>query len=161
MWLARPAGVRARGAVLADAATGQVLWGREVNTRRPMASVTKVMTALLVLQSGDLGREIRVPKAAVSYAWKNGGETAALRPRDVLTAHELLEALLLPRARTRRTPSPNAYGPGLRRLHRADERHRGRMGMRHTHFTYPTAFPTPPRPRPTPRRLTCSRSASR
>src|SRR5450631_1260678 len=56
-----PSGVKAKGAVLADAATGQVLWSRDVNTQRPMASVTKVMTALLVLKSGDLGREIRVP----------------------------------------------------------------------------------------------------
>src|SRR5208282_5275901 len=90
-----PGGVKAKGAVLADAATGQVLWGRDVDTMRPMASVTKVMTALLVLQSGDLDREIRVPKAAVSYAWKYGGETAALHPGDVLTAAELLPALLL------------------------------------------------------------------
>src|ERR1700722_19710006 len=57
-----PGGVKAKGAVLADAATGQVLWGRDAGTERPMASVTKVMTALLVLQNGSLGREIRVPK---------------------------------------------------------------------------------------------------
>src|SRR5213080_396657 len=70
-----PGGVKAKGAVLADAATGQVLWGRGLGTERPMASVTKVMTALLVLQGGNLGQEIRVPKAAFNYAWKYGGET--------------------------------------------------------------------------------------
>ncbi len=123
-----PGGVKARGAVLADAATGQVLWGRDVDTERPMASVTKVMTALLVLQRGDLGREIRVPKAAVSYAWKHGGETAALRPRDVLTAHELLEALLLPSGADAAYTLANAYGPGLGCLHRADERGGGPDG---------------------------------
>ena len=53
-----PGKVKAKGAVLADAATGQVLWGRDVSTERPMASVTKVMTALLVLEGGDLGRQI-------------------------------------------------------------------------------------------------------
>src|SRR5450432_41994 len=56
-----PGGVKAKGAVLADAATGQVLWSRDLGTERPMASVTKVITALLVLQAGDLGQEIRVP----------------------------------------------------------------------------------------------------
>ena len=91
-----PGGVRAKGAVLADAATGQLLWGRDADTERPMASVTKVMTALLVVQGGNLGHQIQVPKAAFSYAWKYGGETAALRPGDVLTTQELLEALLLP-----------------------------------------------------------------
>src|SRR6185436_8607091 len=90
-----PGGVKAKGAVLADAATGQVLWGRDLGTERPMASVTKVMTALLVLQGGNLGQRIRVPKAAFNYAWKYGGETASLRPGDVLTAQQLLAALLL------------------------------------------------------------------
>ncbi|HMI22916.1 MAG TPA: hypothetical protein VK594_00380, partial [Streptosporangiaceae bacterium] len=33
-----PGGVKAKGAVLADAATGQVLWGRDLGTERPMAS---------------------------------------------------------------------------------------------------------------------------
>src|SRR5690242_6462405 len=61
-----PKKVKAKGAVLADAATGQVLWSRDLNAERPMASVTKVMTALLVLQGGNLGQEIRITKAAMS-----------------------------------------------------------------------------------------------
>jgi D-alanyl-D-alanine carboxypeptidase len=108
-----PAGVKAKGAVLAEAASGQVLWSRDAGTERPMASVTKVMTALLVLQSGSLGREIRVPQAAVSYAWKYGGETASLRPGDVLTVQELLEALLLPSGADAAYTLADAYGPGL------------------------------------------------
>src|SRR5271169_110387 len=51
-----PQGVKAKGAALADAVTGQVLWGRGLDTERPMASVTKVMTALVVLDSGHLGQ---------------------------------------------------------------------------------------------------------
>ena len=138
-----PSGVKAKGAVLADAATGQVLWGRDVDTQRPMASVTKVMTALLVLQSGDLGREIQVPKAAVSYAWKHGGETAALRPRNVLTAHELLEALLLPSGADAAYTLANAYGPGLGAFIARMNATAARMGMRHTHFTSPDGLPYP------------------
>ena len=138
-----PSGVKARGAVLADAATGQVLWGRDVDTERPMASVTKVMTALLVLQRGDLGREIRVPKAAVSYAWKHGGETAALRPRDVLTAHELLEALLLPSGADAAYTLANAYGPGVGAFIARMNAAAARMGMKHTHFTSPDGLPYP------------------
>src|SRR3984885_2894979 len=75
-----PQGVKAKGAILADAATGQVLWSRGMNTERPMASVTKVMTALVVLESGNLDREIRVPKAAFTYVWKYGGGGAGLSP---------------------------------------------------------------------------------
>ena len=138
-----PRGVKAKGAVLADAATGQILWGREVNTQRPMASVTKVMTALLVLKSGDLGREIRVPKAAVTYAWKYGGETAALRPRDVLTARELLEALLLPSGADAAYTLANAYGPGLDAFLARMNATAAQLGMAHTRFTSPDGLPYP------------------
>jgi serine-type D-Ala-D-Ala carboxypeptidase (penicillin-binding protein 5/6) len=138
-----PSGVKAKGAVLADAATGQVLWHRDVNTQRPMASVTKVMTALLVLKSGDLGREIRVPKAAVTYAWKYGGETAALRPRDMLTARELLEALLLPSGADAAYTLANAYGPGLDTFLARMNATAAQLGMTHTHFTSPDGLPYP------------------
>ena len=138
-----PGGVKAKGAVLADAATGQVLWGRDQDTERPMASVTKVMTALLVLQDGHLGRQIRVPKAAFSYAWKYGGETAALRPGDVLTAQELLEALLLPSGADAAYSLANAYGPGLDAFVARMNATTAQMGMKDTHFTSPDGLPYP------------------
>ncbi len=138
-----PGGVKAKGAVLADAATGQLLWARDVGTERPMASVTKVMTALLVLQSGDLGRQIRVPKAAVSYAWKHGGESAALRTGDVLTAQELLEALLLPSGADAAYTLANAYGPGMEAFIARMNATAAQMGMKDTHFTSPDGLPYP------------------
>jgi len=138
-----PGGVKAKGAVLADAATAQVLWGRDADTERPMASVTKVMTALLVLQGGDLGRQIRIPKAAVTYAWKYGGETASLRPGDVLTAQELLEALLLPSGADAAYTLANAYGPGMAAFLGRMNATAAQMGMKHTHFTSPDGLPYP------------------
>jgi len=138
-----PGGIKAKGAVLADAATGQVLWSRDADTERPMASVTKVMTALLVLQGGDLGRQIRVPKAAVTYAWKYGGETAALHPGDVLTAQELLEALLLPSGADAAYTLANAYGPGMAAFLARMNATAAQMGMKHTQFTSPDGLPYP------------------
>ena len=138
-----PGGVKAKGAVLADAATGQMLWGRDVDTERPMASITKVMTALLVLQGGDLSRQIQVPKAAFSYAWKYGGESAALRPGDVLTAQELLEALLVPSGADAAYTLANAYGPGLDAFVARMNATAAQMGMKDTHFTSPDGLPYP------------------
>ncbi|MGA2826438.1 MAG: serine hydrolase [Streptosporangiaceae bacterium] len=138
-----PRGVKAKGAVLADAVTGQVLWARAAGTERPMASVTKVMTALLVLESGDLGQEIQVPKAAFSYAWKYGGESAALHPGDVLTVGELLEALLLPSGADAAYTLANAYGPGLNAFVTRMNATAARMGMTQTHFTSPDGLPYP------------------
>ena len=138
-----PAGVLAKGAVLADASTGQVLWARDPDTQRPMASVTKVMTALLVLESGDLSRQIRVPKAAQTYAWKYGGESAGLYPGDVLTAQQLLAALLLASGADAAYTLANAYGPGLNAFVARMNATAASMGMAHTHFTSPDGLPYP------------------
>jgi serine-type D-Ala-D-Ala carboxypeptidase (penicillin-binding protein 5/6) len=138
-----PSGVKAKGAVLADAATGQVLWGRDLDIERPMASVTKVMTALLVLESGNLNREIQVPKAAAIYAWRHGGETAALRPGDVLTAQDLLEALLLASGADAAYTLANAYGPGMNAFIARMNATAAQMGMKDTHFTSPDGLPYP------------------
>jgi D-alanyl-D-alanine carboxypeptidase (penicillin-binding protein 5/6) len=140
---AAPGGVKAKGAVLADAITGQVLWGRNVAVERPMASVTKVMTALLVLQSGHLGQQIRIQKAAETYAWKYGGETAALRPGDVLTAQQLLAALLLPSGADAAWTLANAYGPGLTAFVAKMNATAARLGMTDTQFTSPDGLPYP------------------
>jgi serine-type D-Ala-D-Ala carboxypeptidase (penicillin-binding protein 5/6) len=138
-----PGGVEAKGAVLADAATGQVLWSRGLDTERPMASVTKVMTALLVLEGGNLGREIQVPKAAQSYAWQYGGESAGLYPGDVLTVQQLLAALLLPSGADAAYTLANAYGPGMSAFVARMNATAARMGMAHTHFTSPDGLPYP------------------
>jgi serine-type D-Ala-D-Ala carboxypeptidase (penicillin-binding protein 5/6) len=138
-----PQGVKAKGAVLADAVTGQVLWGRGLTTELPVASVTKVMTALVVLDSGPLDLQIRVPQAAFNYAWKYGGETAALRPGDVLTVQELLEALLLPSGADAAYTLANAYGPGLDAFIARMNATAARMGLTHTYFTSPDGLPYP------------------
>ena len=129
--------------MLADAATGQVLWGRDIGTERPMASVTKVMTALLVLEGGNLGQQIRVPKAAMDYAWKNGGESAGLHPGDHLTAQQLLAALLLPSGADAAYTLASTYGPGLNVFVARMNATAARIGMTHTHFTSPDGLPYP------------------
>lgn len=138
-----PSGVKARGAVLVDASTGQVLWSKQANTQRPMASVTKVMTALLVLTSGNLNQPIQVPKAAFDYAWKYGAETAGLHPGDVLTAGQLLEALLLSSGADAAYTLANYYGPGLTAFISDMNAAAARLGMTHTHFTSPDGLPYP------------------
>ena len=56
-----PAGVHARWAEVANAVTGADLWSRSSVTERPMGSITKVMTAYVVIKTGGLNRVITVP----------------------------------------------------------------------------------------------------
>jgi serine-type D-Ala-D-Ala carboxypeptidase (penicillin-binding protein 5/6) len=109
-----PAGIQVTGAALADAATGSILWSLGLNTERPIGSIVKVMTALVVIQAGDLNREITVPESVIAYLdSQNGPSTAGLIVGDRLTALELLEALLLPSGCDAAYTLAEAYGPGI------------------------------------------------
>jgi D-alanyl-D-alanine carboxypeptidase len=55
---------QAPSAIIIDRVTGRTLYGHGVHVERPMASTTKIMTALIVVQRApDLSRSIRVPQA--------------------------------------------------------------------------------------------------
>ena len=58
--------ISAKAFCLIDADSGRVLFGRNEYTRMPMASTTKIMTAIIALESGiPRSKEITVPKEAV------------------------------------------------------------------------------------------------
>ena len=87
---AGPSGVGARSAAVENAATGKLLWSRGLNTERPMASITKVMTAFVVIRAGHLDRAITIPSAVTGYVRAHNASSAGLRPGDKLTARQLL-----------------------------------------------------------------------
>jgi len=140
---AAPAGVGALGADLADAGTGQLLWGRDAGTKRPMGSVTKVMTALVVIQAGNLDRKITVPASAVSYVASHGASSAGLRAGDVLTARQLLDAMLLPSGCDAAYVLATAYGPGRAAFVAKMNAEARRLGLAKTHFANFDGLPYP------------------
>ena len=143
-----PAGVQARAAAIAVASTGQVLWSRDLNTEVPMASITKVMTALVVIRAGHLGRRITVPSAVIGYVEAHDASSAGLRPGDTLTASQLLEALLLPSGADAAYTLAEAYGPGRSAFIAKMNATAKLLGMTRTHFSnfdglpYPTGYST-------------------
>jgi D-alanyl-D-alanine carboxypeptidase (penicillin-binding protein 5/6) len=138
-----PPGVAAKGAILANAATGQVLWSRQPAVQRPMASITKVMTAYLVIQAGGLNRKIKIPKAAMTYAFKNGGATDSLRPGEWLTIQQLLTGLLIQSGADAAYTLASVYGPGMDGFLAKMNATARQLGMDHTHFTSPDGLPYP------------------
>jgi len=56
--------VKAQGAVLMDFKTGRVLWGKEENKPLAMASTTKIMTAIIAIESGKINDTVTVSKKA-------------------------------------------------------------------------------------------------
>jgi len=139
-----PTGLRIKGGALANAATGQVLWSQGLDTERPIGSIVKVMTALIVIRAGDLNRVITVPKSVIAYLKKQDQpSTAGLIPGDRLTALELLEALLLPSGCDAAYTLAEAYGPGLDAFIAKMNAEARQMGLADTHFSNFDGLPWP------------------
>ncbi|ROO82970.1 D-alanyl-D-alanine carboxypeptidase (penicillin-binding protein 5/6) [Actinocorallia herbida] len=90
-----PAGVSGTSAILFDATTGKVLWKRNPNKRMPVGSMNKVALAMVVLKRGDLGRKITIKQKYKDWVDSWGASNSHLVPGDVLTARQLLEAMLI------------------------------------------------------------------
>jgi D-alanyl-D-alanine carboxypeptidase (penicillin-binding protein 5/6) len=87
-------GVAARAWVLTDLRSGDFLAGEHASRKLSIASTTKIMEALVVLENADLGEEVTVSRDAASYAtpaYSNVG----LLPGDTLSVRELLMAALI------------------------------------------------------------------
>jgi serine-type D-Ala-D-Ala carboxypeptidase (penicillin-binding protein 5/6) len=138
-----PKAVKAKAGILVDVTTGQVLWARNADQVRPIASITKVMTALVVMGAGQPGRGIHVPKAVKNYVAKYGANAVGLIPGQVLTVDELLHMMLIESAADAAYSLANAYGPGLPAFIGRMNAEAARLGLVHTHFTTPDGLPYP------------------
>ena len=133
---AAPVYVRSRLAELANAATGADLWSRSSVLERPMGSITKVMTAYVVLTTPglNLNRVITVPGGIVAYDEEYDASTAGLQPGERLTTLQLLYAMLLPSGCDAAYALADAYGPGLTGFIARMNATARELGLTRTHF---------------------------
>jgi D-alanyl-D-alanine endopeptidase (penicillin-binding protein 7) len=83
--------VRAAAAIIFDPESGQVLWEENAQDKRSIASITKVMTALVFLEDNpDLSREITIERGDVYAA-----STTYLRARDRIALDDVLHLTLI------------------------------------------------------------------
>src|SRR5262249_42642252 len=83
--------VTARGAVIVDADSGAVIWEQNADEELPPASTTKVMTAILALQSHQLDDHFVV----TDYAASTPPMKIGFRPGQTVALRDLLYAVLL------------------------------------------------------------------
>lgn len=86
------AGLSAKAAILIDAKTGAVIAEKNEKQRLPMASTTKIMSALLMLESGDLDTRFKVDNNAIMVE----GSSMGLCKDDIVTKRALCYGMLLP-----------------------------------------------------------------
>lgn len=83
--------ISAKGAVLIEAESGDIVYGKNEHIKLPMASTTKIMTALVVLDNAELDEIVTIEPCMVGIE----GSSVYLRVGEKLTVQDLLYALLL------------------------------------------------------------------
>lgn len=109
--------VSAKGAFLLNQADGSRVYGKYADTKRQMASTTKIMTVRVVLsQTGlDLDRKVTVQQAYRDYVAREGASTADLRTGDKVTVRQLLYATMLPSGCDAAYALADTFGSGTTR----------------------------------------------
>jgi serine-type D-Ala-D-Ala carboxypeptidase (penicillin-binding protein 5/6) len=92
----KPPAMTADEAILLDNDTGNILYDLNGEHPQPMASTTKIMTALIALQTADLNMMVTIHQDAENEVIQNNGSSARLVPGDSLSLKDVLYALLLP-----------------------------------------------------------------
>ena len=133
-------GVAARAWVLTDVRSGEYLAGEDASERLPMASTTKIMTALVALEEADLDEEVTVSKEAAAFAtpaYSNVGLFAG----DVLSVRELLRATLISSGDDAAYALAEHLGDGsVKDFVAKMNREAQALGLDDTHFENPVGF---------------------
>jgi serine-type D-Ala-D-Ala carboxypeptidase (penicillin-binding protein 5/6) len=121
--------------LLFDLDTGRVLWRRNASRVLPIASLTKLMTALLVVERVPRGGRVRITPETLRYR----GSGVGLLPRGKLIRVEaMLHGLLLPSGNDAAIAlAQRAGGGSVRRFVGMMNRRAAAMGLNCTHFATP------------------------
>lgn len=83
--------INSRSAIVFDRNSKEVIYGKDENTKKKMASTTKIMTCIVVLENGELTDTVIVSKKAAG----TGGSRVGLKTGDKVTVQDLLYGLML------------------------------------------------------------------
>jgi D-alanyl-D-alanine carboxypeptidase (penicillin-binding protein 5/6) len=119
-----------------DAGTGKVLYSRNADKRLEMASTTKIMTAILILESLPLDKKVKVPRAAVGVA----GSTLGLRAGETFTVEQLLYAMMVPSANDAAITLAIAEAGSVKAFVAKMNAKAEEMGLTKTHFANPNGL---------------------
>ena len=131
--------VSAEAAVLMETSTGEIIYARNRDERLPMASTTKIMTALVAIENGALSTPVTVDSGAVGVE----GSSVYLRAGEVLTLEDLLYSLMLESANDAAAAIAYAIGGGIPEFAEMMNAKAHSLGLTNTHFTNPHGLDDP------------------
>lgn len=133
---AAPEGISAVSAIVMEAQTGTVLYEKNADEHRAMASTTKIMTALLTIEAGDPDREFTVDPLAIRVE----GTSMGLREGDRVSRRDLLYGILLPSGNDAANAAAVSVAGSIPAfVERMNERAQ-QLGLSDTHFVTPSGL---------------------
>ena len=126
----------AKSAVLIEAETGTVLYAKNAEERRAMASTTKIMTAILTIEAGDLDRRFTVDPYAIMVE----GTSMGLREGDIVSRRDLLYGILLPSGNDAANAAAVSVSGSMSAFVKKMNEKAEQLGLENTHFVTPSGL---------------------
>jgi D-alanyl-D-alanine carboxypeptidase (penicillin-binding protein 5/6) len=125
--------IQAEAGILMDAANGTILFTKNADQELAMASTTKIMTALLALENGNLDQQVTIGADALQIP--GDATRMGVSQGEVLTMHDLLYGLLLPSGDDVAITIADTVGKdrGISFIDLMNEQARY-LGLTHTHY---------------------------
>jgi len=136
--------IEAKAAILMDPVSGKILYAQNEHQRLPPASVTKVMTMLLIMEAVESGRigwdeKIVTSKAAAGM----GGSQIYLKEGEEMTLREMFKAIAVVSANDASTAiAEHLYGSDIDFVEAMNNRAQ-KLKLKNTHFANETGLPDP------------------
>lgn len=129
-------GVSAASAVVIEAETGTVLFSKNMSEQRAMASTTKIMTAILTIEAGDLDREFTVDSFAIMVE----GTSMGLREGDRVSRRDLLYGIMLPSGNDAANAAAVSVSGSVAAFVEKMNAKAGALGLSNTRFANPSGL---------------------
>ncbi|MBO9128300.1 D-alanyl-D-alanine carboxypeptidase family protein [Bacillus sp. 165] len=126
-------GVSARNAVLIEQTSGRILYGKLENEPRKIASITKIMTALLAIESGRMDEMVSISNEAVRVE----GSAIYLKPGQKVKLKDLVYGLMLRSGNDAATAIAENVGGSVEGFVYLMNKKAEEIGMKNTHFSNP------------------------
>lgn len=128
--------VSAVSSVVINSDTGEILYENNAYEIRAMASTTKIMTALLTLEAGDLDRRF----TADSMAIRVEGTSMGLREGDIVTRRALVYGMLLPSGNDAANAAAVSVSGSISEFAKLMNERAAEIGMKNTNFVNPSGL---------------------
>lgn len=126
-------------ALVMDARSGQILYGKNINRKMYPASTTKILTAILALEKADVDEVVTISRRACTVE----GSAVGLQEGEKIRMEDLLYALMLSSANDAAVAIAEHVGGSVEGFAEMMNEKARLLGARNSHFVNPHGLPDP------------------